>query len=54
MIESQKSSPFELNLGWAVNLGGGPFVGKRALATEKAEGSAWQLVGIDVDWESLE
>jgi aminomethyltransferase len=54
VIESQKSSPFELNLGWAVNLDSGPFVGKRALAAEKAGGSAWQLVGIDVDWESLE
>jgi aminomethyltransferase len=54
LIESQKSTPFELNLGWAVNLDGANFNGKRALEKEKAEGSAWQLVGIDVDWESLE
>ncbi|MBX3185475.1 MAG: aminomethyltransferase family protein [Labilithrix sp.] len=54
VIESQKSTPFELNLGWAVSLGGAPFVGKRPLAIEKEHGSAWQLVGIDVDWESLE
>ena len=54
VIESQKSSPFELNLGWAVNVDAASFVGKRALAAEKAEGSAWQFVGIDVDWESLE
>jgi aminomethyltransferase len=55
IIESQKSSPFELNLGWAVNLeGSASFVGKKALIAEKENGSAWQLVGIDVDWESLE
>lgn len=54
VIESQKSTPFELNLGWAVSLEGGSFVGKRALAAEKEHGSAWQFIGIDVDWESLE
>lgn len=54
VIESQKSTPFELNLGWAVNLDGGAFVGKRPLAFEKEHGSAWQFVGIDVDWDSLE
>jgi aminomethyltransferase len=54
LIESQKSSPFELNLGWSVQLGGASFVGKSALAAEKERGPAWQLVGLDVDWESLE
>jgi aminomethyltransferase len=54
LIESQKSSPFELGLGWAVNLEKGPFVGKKALVAEKAAGSPWHFVGIEVDWESLE
>lgn len=54
IIPSQFSTPFELNLGWAVSLEKGDFVGKAALAKEKAEGSSWQLVGIDVDWPSLE
>jgi aminomethyltransferase len=54
VIESQKSTPFELNLGWSVDLGGAPFVGKRPLAFEKEHGSAWSFVGIDVDWDSLE
>jgi aminomethyltransferase len=54
VIESQKSSPFELNLGWSVDLGGKSFVGKAALAEEKERGPAWRFVGIDVDWESLE
>lgn len=54
LIEAQKSSPYELGLGWAVALDGGPFIGKKALAREEARGPAWQLVGVDVDWESLE
>jgi aminomethyltransferase len=54
LIESQKSSPFELNLGWAVSLEKASYVGKRALVREKQQGSSWQFVGIDVDWESLE
>src|SRR5206468_11482324 len=32
----------------------GPFNGRRALAQERAHGSAWSFVGIDVEWESLE
>ncbi len=31
LIEDQKSSPFELNLGWAVSADKGPFNGRRAL-----------------------
>ncbi|HWB76826.1 MAG TPA: aminomethyltransferase family protein [Nannocystaceae bacterium] len=54
LIEGQKSTPFELGLGWAVALGGGPFIGKAALHAEKEAGPAWRFVGIDVDWESLE
>ncbi len=54
LIPSQLSSPFELNLGWAVSLDKADYVGKPALAAEKERGSSWQLVGIDVDWESLE
>jgi aminomethyltransferase len=53
LIESQKSSPFELNLGWSVNLTT-PFVGSRVLGDEKDRPPSWQFVGIDVDWESLE
>ena len=54
LIEGQKSSPFELNLGWTVGKNKGPFVGKRALEAERARGPAWQFVGIDVEWDSLE
>jgi len=54
LIEEQKSSPFEINLGWAVDLEKDYFVGRDALADEAARGPEWQLVGIEVDWESLE
>jgi aminomethyltransferase len=54
LIEDQKSTPYELSLGWTVSLDKGPFVGKKALVEEKARGPAWQFVGIEVSWESLE
>jgi aminomethyltransferase len=54
LIEAQKSSPFELGLGWTVALGKASFNGKPALVQEKARGPAWQFTGLAVDWESLE
>jgi aminomethyltransferase len=54
-IEGQKSSPLEMGLDWAVNLDKkGYFVGRKALEREKREGSAWKLVGLDIDWVGLE
>ena len=52
--EAQKSSPFELGLGWTVTLDAGPFIGRRALREEKARGPQWALVGLRVKWEDLE
>lgn len=54
LIEAQKSSPFELNLGWAVNLKKPRFIGRSALLAERAHGSAWAFVGIEVEWDGLE
>ena len=54
LIEAQKSSPFELGLGWTVALGKESFNGKPALVREKQRGPAWQFTGLAVDWESLE
>jgi glycine cleavage system T protein (aminomethyltransferase) len=54
-IEPQKSSPFELGLDWTVALDKpGYFVGRRALEKEKKEGSAWKMVGLEVDWVGME
>jgi aminomethyltransferase len=54
-IEGQKSTPFEMGLGWTVALDKpGYFVGRRALEREHKEGSAWRLVGLEIEWEGLE
>ncbi len=54
LIAQQKSSPFELNLGWAVAKDKPYYVGQRALEAERARPPEWRFVGIDVEWESLE
>jgi len=54
LIEAQKSSPFELGLGWTVSLDKGNFVGRKALLAEKGRGPEWQFVGLEVEWKSLE
>jgi len=54
-IAGQKSTPFELGLGWAVALDKpGYFVGRKALEREHKEGSVWKMVGLEVDWVGLE
>lgn len=53
-IESQTSSPYELGLGWAVDLDGADFVGKRALVAEKGRSATRQFVGLRVPWADLE
>jgi len=54
VIEDQKSSPYEINLGWTVSDTKGPFNGQRALRDEKRRGPAWNFVGIEIDWVSFE
>lgn len=55
VLESRKSSPFEIGLGWAVKLDREPAcVGHSALRREKENGSAWRLVGLEARWEDLE
>jgi aminomethyltransferase len=54
LIPAQKSSPFEIGLAWTVNFEKGDFVGRKALLAEKQAGSRWKLVGLEVDWESLQ
>ena len=54
LIESQKYSPFELNLTRLVDLQKGAFVGRAALAEEVKRGIARQIVGLEVDWTEVE
>jgi len=54
LIEARKSSPYEINLGWAVSTTKGPFNGRTALAAERARGPAWGFVGLEIDWDSFQ
>lgn len=54
LIAQQRSSPFEINLGWAVPTEKVPYVGKHALDEERGRAAEWRFVGIDVEWTSLE
>ncbi len=54
MIEDQKSSPYELGLGWTVSESKGPYTGRDAHREEKRAGSSWSFVGLEVDWVSFE
>jgi aminomethyltransferase len=54
LIEAQKSSPYELNLGWAVSADKGPFNGRLALRREVERGPEWGFAGLEVDWVSME
>ena len=54
LIERQKSSPFEMNLAWTVDLAKPWFVGQGALAAEAARGPEWKFIGLDIDWDALE
>jgi aminomethyltransferase len=54
LIPDQQSSPLELNLGWTVSENKGPYNGRQALRAEKKRGPAWNFVGVEVSWTSLE
>lgn len=54
LIESRKSTPYEIGLGWAVDLDRDPFIGQDALKAEKENGSVWATVGLVYDWKSFE
>jgi aminomethyltransferase len=54
LIEDQKSSPFEIGLGWTVHLDKAPFIGQAALRREKARGSKWAFIGLEIDTPELE
>jgi aminomethyltransferase len=54
IFDVQRSSPYELGLGWTVKLGKDYFIGQAALAAEKAAGPTRILVGLEIDVEALE
>ena len=54
LIESQKYSPYEINLGRLVDLGKSNFVGRAALVEEARRGPWRKLVGLELDWDGIE
>jgi aminomethyltransferase len=54
MIESQKYSPYEMGLGRLVHLEKEKFVGQAALIEEHKRGHAREIVGIVMDWTTVE
>jgi glycine cleavage system aminomethyltransferase T len=54
LLDSRKSSPYEIGLGWAVNLDREPFVGQPALRAEIERGPIWKMVGLEYDWDDYE
>jgi aminomethyltransferase len=54
LIESQKSSPYEIGLGWAVNFKKPLFIGREALAEEKKRGTSRLFMGLEVSWDVIE
>ena len=53
IIESQRYTPWELGLDWAVAVEKGPFVGRAALVDQMRRGVPRRTVGISVDWPSV-
>jgi aminomethyltransferase len=54
LIPSQKYSPFEIGLGWTVDLDKENFMGGRALLVEKQKGPSRRIVGLEIDWADYE
>ena len=53
-VDSQRYSPFEMGLGRLVQLDKGAYVGREALAEELRRGPKRRVVGLDIDWPSVE
>jgi aminomethyltransferase len=54
LIGQQKYSPLEMGLSRLVSLDKGRFVGQDALREEAKRGPAREIVGLELDWDSIE
>ena len=54
MTDGRKSTPYELGLGWTVQLDRDRFKGQAALRAEKERGPARRFVGLVLDWDEFE
>jgi aminomethyltransferase len=53
-IELQRYTPYEMGLGRLVALDKGRFVGQDALREEAKRGPAREIVGLEIDWNTIE
>jgi aminomethyltransferase len=53
-IDQQRYSPYELGLGRLVAEKKAPFIGRDALAAERARGPKRQIAGLEIDWDDIE
>lgn len=54
MIDSRKSNPYEINLGWTIKLDRDPFIGQKALQRIHSQGPKWKTVGLVLNWNEIE
>jgi aminomethyltransferase len=54
LIASQRYSPYEIGLGWTVDLKKKPFVGSAALAALYKNGPSRQIAGLEINLEQYE
>lgn len=54
LIDSQQYSPYEIGLGWTINLDKEYFVGKKKVIEAKERGVPRQLIGLEIRWNDLE
>jgi aminomethyltransferase len=53
LIESRKSTPYEMALGWTVHLKRDAFIGRAALVAEKEAGPKRFFVGLSLEWDGF-
>jgi aminomethyltransferase len=54
LTEAQTYSPFEMSLDRLVKLDKRPFVGREALAEDHRRGPVRRIVGLEIDWQTVE
>lgn len=54
LIEAQKYSPYEINLGRVVHLDKENFIGRAALVEEQRKGTPRKLTGLEINWTEVE
>jgi len=54
LTDLQRYTPFEMGLGRLVSIDKGRFVGQQALGREQSSGPRRQIVGLQIDWPSVE